>query len=97
MLGANKLSGVVARNLSVLHDPEEGHVRQTEWLQETLRMRFKEAYEGWQARRLTQEEVARLLGVCARTFRRYQVRRGGFTGLGRPTTEPGLVPTSARG
>jgi hypothetical protein len=28
-------------------------------------------YEGWQARRLTQEEAARLLGVCERTFRRY--------------------------
>lgn len=34
-------------------------------------MRFEEAYEGWQARRLTQEEAARLLGVCERTFRRY--------------------------
>jgi len=34
-------------------------------------MRFEEAYGGWQERRLTQEEAARLLGVCARTFRRY--------------------------
>jgi len=34
-------------------------------------MRFDEAYEGWQARRLTQEEAARLLGVHERTFRRY--------------------------
>lgn len=34
-------------------------------------MRFEEAYAGWQARRLTQEEAARLLGVCERTFRRY--------------------------
>ena len=34
-------------------------------------MRFKEAYGGWQERRLTQEEAARLLGVCERTFRRY--------------------------
>jgi transposase len=34
-------------------------------------MRFLEAYDGWQARRLTQEEAARLLGVCERTFRRY--------------------------
>jgi len=33
-------------------------------------MRFEEAYEGWQAGRLTQEEAARLLGVCERTFRR---------------------------
>jgi transposase len=33
-------------------------------------MRFEEAYGGWQARRLTQEEAARLLGGCERTFRR---------------------------
>ena len=46
-------------------------MRRTEWLQETRKMRFEEAYEGWQARRLTQEEAARLLGVCERTFRRY--------------------------
>jgi len=31
---------------------------------------LKEAYGGWQAGRLRQEE-ARLLGVCERTFRRY--------------------------
>ncbi len=34
-------------------------------------MRFEEAYAGWQSKRLTQEEAARLLGVCDRTFRRY--------------------------
>lgn len=34
-------------------------------------MRFEEAYEGWQGGRLRQEEAARLLGVCERTFRRY--------------------------
>jgi transposase len=34
-------------------------------------MRFEEAYGGWQNKRLTQEEAARLLGVCERTFRRY--------------------------
>jgi hypothetical protein len=34
-------------------------------------MRFEEAYEDWHARRLTQEDAARLLGVCPRTFRRY--------------------------
>jgi hypothetical protein len=37
-------------------------------------MRFEEAYEGWKKERLTQEEAARLLGVCDRTFRRYLVR-----------------------
>jgi hypothetical protein len=34
-------------------------------------MRYEEAYEDWQTRRLTQEEAARLLGVCERIFRRY--------------------------
>jgi hypothetical protein len=37
-------------------------------------MRFEEAYEGWNRGRLTQEEAARLLGVCDRTFRRYLIR-----------------------
>ena len=43
----------------------------TQVLQEIRRMRFEEAYGGWESRRLTQEEAARLLGVCERTFRRY--------------------------
>ena len=43
----------------------------TQVLQEIRRMRFKEAYGGCRERRLTQEEAARLLGVCERTFRRY--------------------------
>jgi hypothetical protein len=34
-------------------------------------MRFEEGYGGWQQGRLTQEEAARLLGVCERTFRRH--------------------------
>ena len=34
-------------------------------------MRFEEAYGVWTERRLTQEEAARMLGVCDRTFRRY--------------------------
>jgi len=37
-------------------------------------MRFEEAYEGWNEERLTQDEAARLLGVCERSFRRYVVR-----------------------
>ena len=58
-------------------------MRRTEWLQETRRMRFEEAYGGWQARKLTQEEAGRLLGVCDRTFRRYADRyeEEGFEGL----------------
>lgn len=41
------------------------------WLQETKKMRFEEAYSGWTNKRLTQEDAARLLGVCERSFRRY--------------------------
>lgn len=46
-------------------------------------MRFEEAYGGWQARRLTQEEAARLLGGCERTFRRYidRYEEAGLEGL----------------
>lgn len=49
-------------------------MRRTEVLQEVRKMRFEEAYGGWQERRLTQDEAARLLGVCGRTFRRYMNR-----------------------
>jgi hypothetical protein len=46
-------------------------------------MRFEEVYFGWSESRLTQEEAARILGVCDRTFRR-QIDRyahGGMEGL----------------
>ena len=43
-------------------------------------MRFKEACYGWAERGLTQGEVARLLGVCDRTFRRC-INRYGENGL----------------
>ncbi len=58
-------------------------MKRTEWLQETVKMRFEEAYAGWQGRRLTQEEAARLLGVCERTFRRYidRYEEAGLEGL----------------
>ena len=58
-------------------------MRRTEWLQETRKMRFEEAYTGWSQGRLTQEEAARLLGVCDRTFRRYLDRfhEAGVEGL----------------
>jgi transposase len=46
-------------------------MKRTIWLQETKRMRFKEAYGDWQLDRLTQEEAALILGVSGRTFRRY--------------------------
>jgi Winged helix-turn helix len=46
-------------------------------------MRFEEAFSDWQAGRLTQQEAARLLGVCERSFRRYVDRyeAGGLEGL----------------
>lgn len=46
-------------------------------------MRFEEAHSGWRERRLTQEEAARLLGVCERTFRRYidRYEEAGLEGL----------------
>ena len=46
-------------------------MRRTELLQEVRQMRFEEAYGGWKRSKLTQEEAARILGVCDRTFRRY--------------------------
>lgn len=49
-------------------------MRRTELLQEIRKMRFEEAYAGWNAGRLTQCEAARLLGVCERSFRRYLSR-----------------------
>lgn len=58
-------------------------MKRAEWLQETKRMRFEEAYGGWQSSRLTQGEAAMLLGVCERTFRRYVERweATGYEGL----------------
>ena len=46
-------------------------------------MRFEAAYERWTTKRLTQEEAAQLLGVCARTFRRYidRYEEAGLDGL----------------
>jgi transposase len=46
-------------------------MRRTEMLREIRKMRFEEVYTGWNESRLTQEEAARILGVCDRTFRRY--------------------------
>jgi len=46
-------------------------MRRTEILQEIRVIRFEEAYDVWIEKRLSQEEGARILGVCTRTFRRY--------------------------
>lgn len=40
-------------------------------LQELRKMRFEKAHNDWLEGRLTQEEAARLLGICERSFRRY--------------------------
>lgn len=46
-------------------------------------MRFEEVYFGWSESRLTQEEAARILDVCDRTFRRYidRYEESGIAGL----------------
>ena len=49
-------------------------MKPTQVLQEIRKMRFEEAYEGWNEGRLTQAEAARILGVCERSFRRYMGR-----------------------
>ena len=58
-------------------------MRRTELIQEIRKMRFEESYKGWTESRLTQEEAARLLGVCSRTFRRYinRYEENGLEGL----------------
>ena len=58
-------------------------MRRTEVLQEIRKMRFEETYSNWTGKRLSQEEAARLLGVCSRTFRRYVERyeEAGLDGL----------------
>lgn len=58
-------------------------MRRTELLQEVRKMRFEEIYDGWQKKSLSQEEAARVLGVCQRTFRRLVDRyeESGLEGL----------------
>ena len=52
----------------------EAAISRTQLRRETRKMRFTEAYEGWQERRLTQEQAGELLGMSERNFRRYVVR-----------------------
>ena len=58
-------------------------MRPTELLQEIRKMRFEETYNYWTERRLSQQEAARILGVCTRTFRRYidRYEQSGIEGL----------------
>ena len=46
----------------------------TRVLQGIRKMRFEEAYEGWNAGRLTQAAAGQMLGMCERSFRRYLSR-----------------------
>jgi hypothetical protein len=46
-------------------------MKRTQVLQEIRKMNFEEVLSIWTEGRLGQEEAARMLGVCARTFRRY--------------------------
>jgi hypothetical protein len=41
----------------------ESPISLARWLQETRKMRFEEAYRGWQGKHLTQQEAGQLLGV----------------------------------
>ncbi len=49
-------------------------MNRTDFHEKLKQMRFEEAYEGYQAKRLSQDEAASLLGVCSRSFRRYMNR-----------------------
>ncbi len=69
-------------------------MRRIELLQEVRKMRFEEIYGIWGRRSITQEEAARMLGVCDRTFRRYADRyeEEGLKGL----MDKRLVQASSR-
>lgn len=58
-------------------------MKRTELLREVRKMLFEEVYGVWQERRLTQDEAARMLGVCQRTFRRLidRYEESGLDGL----------------
>jgi len=69
-------------------------MRRTQLLQEIRKMHFEEVYKIWTESRLTQDEAARMLGVCARSFRRYlgKYRDHGLEGL----QDKRLMQASAR-
>jgi transposase len=58
-------------------------MRRTELRQEIRVMRFEEIFSIWTEKRVTQEEAARILGMCSRTFRRYihRYEENGIEGL----------------
>jgi transposase len=58
-------------------------MRRTQLLQEVRKVRFEEILRIWTEERMSQEEAARMLGVCSRTFRRYidRYHEAGLEGL----------------
>ena len=72
-------------------------MKRAEWLQETRKMRFKEAYDGWQSGRWIHEKAPLLLGVCERTFGRHidRFEDEGLDGIDRQEAEPGISKTGA--
>ena len=63
------MSGVVAHKLSGFSVPKEVLIETGRMATGDSVVRFEEAYGGWQQGRLTQEDAARLLGVCESTLR----------------------------
>lgn len=63
----------------MLHSP----ISRARLQQENRAMRFTEAYEGWEERRLTQAEAALILGMSERNFRRHidRYEADGLSGL----------------
>lgn len=53
---------------------EHAAMSRTRYMQENRKMRFEEAYAGWNQGQLTQAEAALLLGQCERNFRRHLER-----------------------
>ena len=83
-----QLSHMICPQLShmicpVFRAPRRCPMTRTKLRRESRRMRFEESHGGWEERRLTREEAARLPGACARTFRRYVDRyeEDGLDGL----------------
>ncbi|WP_299979684.1 helix-turn-helix domain-containing protein [Desulfobacula sp.] len=46
-------------------------MKRAQILQEIRKMEFERIYTGWRAKKFTQKQAARILGVCERTFRCY--------------------------
>jgi len=69
-------------------------MRRTQLLQEIRKMRFEEILKIWTESQLTQNDAARMLGVSARSFRRYlgRYREQGLEGL----ADKRLTQASAR-